>query len=87
LSEGILANLRESKPDVEKWLSLKFCDNSCGSGHFLRQMIEGISYEVFTSRSRKEKPEKESLNSFRRQLNHLNELLKDTRAKISQAVV
>jgi hypothetical protein len=68
LSEGILSNLKASRPDVEQWLTLKFCDNSCGSGHFLRQMIEDVSYEVFTARSRKEEEGKESLNSVRRRL-------------------
>lgn len=70
LSDGILNNLRGSIPDTNKWLNVRFCDNSCGSGHFLRQMIEDISYEVYTARSRTESGSnsKETLNSFRRSL-------------------
>jgi len=48
VSDGVLQYLRDRYKNRGDWLSISFCDNSCGSGHFLRQLIEDLSYELFT---------------------------------------
>lgn len=71
LSGSVIDYLRAHFPDDTEWLKLKICDNSCGSGHFLRQMIEDISYQLYISRNNTSKNEVQKVldqNSFRRML-------------------
>jgi hypothetical protein len=49
LIEEVVAYYKQKSPDKSKWLQMRFCDNSCGSGHFLRDLIDRLSYELFIS--------------------------------------
>jgi hypothetical protein len=71
LSGSVTEYLDKHYPNNSDWLKLKICDNSCGSGHFLRQMIEDISYRLYISKentSRKEVDKVLDQNDFRRML-------------------
>ena len=71
LSESVGEYLSQHYPNNADWLKLKICDNSCGSGHFLRQMIEDISYQLYISKENTSKKETDRVvdqNSFRRML-------------------
>jgi hypothetical protein len=71
LSESVGEYLEKHYPNKLDWLKIRICDNSCGSGHFLRQMIEDISYRLFVSEenaSRKFADTVLDQNSFRRRL-------------------
>jgi len=71
LSGSVIEYLNKEFPDNSSWLNLKICDNSCGSGHFLRQMVEDISYELYVSRGNTTKNETQKVldqNAFRRML-------------------
>jgi hypothetical protein len=50
LVDGVVDFLDRRNPDHSKWIHTKICDNSCGSGHFLRDLIDRLSYEMFTSK-------------------------------------
>ncbi len=71
LSGSAIEYIRNNFPDDSAWLNLKICDNSCGSGHFLRQMVEDISYELYISKGNTTKNETQKVldqNAFRRML-------------------
>lgn len=71
LSGSVIEYLHKEFPDDSSWLNLKICDNSCGSGHFLRQMVEDISYELYISKGNTTKNETQKVldqNAFRRML-------------------
>lgn len=71
LSGSAIEYLKTNFPDDSSWLNLRICDNSCGSGHFLRQMVEDISYELYISKGNTTKKETQKVldqNSFRRML-------------------
>lgn len=71
LSGSVIEYLHKEFPDDSTWLNLKICDNSCGSGHFLRQMVEDISYELYISKGNTTKKETQKVldqNAFRRML-------------------
>lgn len=71
LSGSVIEYLHKEFPDDSTWLNLKICDNSCGSGHFLRQMVEDISYELYISKGNTTKSETQKVldqNAFRRML-------------------
>jgi hypothetical protein len=71
VSESTISYLARRYPKLEDWLKLKFCDNSCGSGHFLRQIVEDISYHLYISPMNASGEDDEKVleqNSFRRML-------------------
>lgn len=71
LSGSVTEYLEQHYPNNTDWLKLKICDNSCGSGHFLRQIIEDLSYQLYVSRENTSKKETDKVveqNSFRRML-------------------
>lgn len=67
--ENVLNYLRETRPDKAQWLKIRCIDNSCGSGHLLRQLVEDISYELFITQAEAENFDVENAldqNDFRR---------------------